>query len=71
MSNKDEKQKVRSEKRASFFYDLSKMFLAGSGVSGFSPLLFNTENEVNWYSIALGIMLSLFFAVLADKTLKQ
>lgn len=37
---KEEKQKVRREKRAAFFYDISKMFLAGSGVSGLSPLLF-------------------------------
>ncbi len=71
MAKQEEKQKVRREKRAGFFYDLSKMFLAGSGVSGFSPLLFNTGNEVNWYSIAIGIMLSIFFARIADITLNR
>jgi len=70
MAKIEEKQKVRKEKRASFFYDLSKMFLAGSGVSGLSPLLFGASNEVNWYSITIGVFLSLFFSVLADKTLK-
>lgn len=69
--SKAEKQKVRREKRAAFFYDISKMFLAGSGVSGFSPLLFGVGKEVNWLSIALGVCLSSFFAIMADKTLKQ
>lgn len=68
---KEDKQKVRREKRAAFYYDISKMFLAGSGVSGFSPLLFDTGNEVNWFSIGIGLLLSLFFAIMADRTLKQ
>lgn len=68
---KEEKQRVRREKRAAFFYDISKMFLAGSGVSGFSPLLFGIGKEINWYSIIIGVLVSCFFATLADRELKK
>lgn len=71
MANKEEKQRVRREKRAAFYYDISKMFLAGSGVSGFSPLLFNANNEVNWYSVIIGVSVSAFFARIADNLLKK
>ncbi len=71
MAKAEEKQKVRREKRAAFYYDISKMFLAGSGVSGFSPLLFNNGNQVDWFSIIIGISLSAFFARLADKLLNK
>lgn len=71
MAKIEEKQKVRREKRASFFYDLSKMFLAGSGVSGLSPLLFGNDEGINWYSIAIGVLVSSFFALLADRELKK
>jgi len=47
------------------------MFLAGSGVSGFSPLLFGADKEINWYSIAIGVVVSAFFAVMADKELNK
>ena len=71
MAKAEEKQKVKREKRAAFFYDISKMFLAGSGVSGFSPLLFNTGNEVNWFSVIIGVLVAYFFATLADRELKK
>ena len=68
---KEEKQRVRREKRSGFYYDVSKMFLAGSGVSGLSPVLFGMDKEVNWYSIIIGMAISLFFAYLADKLLNK
>lgn len=68
---KEEKLKVRREKRAAFFYDISKMFLAGSGVSGFFPHLFDANEEINWISIVLGVLVSYFFATLADRELKK
>ena len=61
-------KKARKDKRASFYYKVSYLFLTCSGVSGFSTLM--SKDDPNWYFIGASVSIALAFAILADKTLK-
>lgn len=62
-------ERLRKEKRASFYYKVSYLILTGSGVGGFSTLL--SKGETNWYFISLGVITAIAFAIIADQTLKS
>jgi len=63
--------KVRKEKFATFYFGLSTLFLTSTGIGGLSPILFNDiGKEVNWYTVVVGITLSVFFAIKASNELK-
>lgn len=64
-----EMEKFRYQKRASFYYKISYLFLTASGVGGGLNTLFLKE-EINWITVLLGIFMATIFAVLADHTLK-
>lgn len=65
-----EKDKVRKEKLAGYFFDLSKLSFAGLVIGVVIPLYSNISDENNWYSICTGIILSVISALLANKILK-
>lgn len=65
-----EKDKVRKEKHAGYFFDLSKLSFAGLVIGVVIPLYSNISDENNWYSICTGIILSVISALLANKILK-
>lgn len=65
-----EKDKVRKEKLAGYFFDLSKLSFAGLVIGVVIPLYSNMADENNWYSICTGITLSIVSALLANKILK-
>lgn len=65
-----EKDKVRKEKLASYFFDLSKLSFAGLVIGIVVPLYSNITNENNWYVVITGIMLATISALLANKILK-
>ena len=65
-----EKDKIRKENLAKYFYDLSKLSFAGLVVGVIIPLYGDISNENNWYSICTGVVLSILSALLANKILK-
>lgn len=65
-----EKDRVRKEKLAGYFFDLSKLSFAGLVIGVVIPLYSNMADENNWYSICTGITLSIVSALLANKILK-
>ena len=48
---KQEKLKLRKEKRSDFFYSLAKYVFVGDVVGGFSPVVLDITKEINWYEI--------------------
>lgn len=65
-----EKDKVRKEKLAGYFFDLSKLSFAGLVIGIIIPLYADIYNSNNWYSISTGIVLSIISALFANKILK-
>ena len=65
-----EKDKVRREKLAGYFYDLSKLSFAGIFVSIIVPLFTETLNLHMWIAAIFGVVLTILSAMLANKILK-
>ena len=62
--------KVRREKLAGYFCDISKLSFAGVVLGLILPLFSDLENVILWFIWLLGIILTLLSAVLANKILK-
>ncbi len=66
---KEEKERVRKEKIASFFLDLGKLTFAASVLGGLTPLL--TKNSfLDWLGVILGVIVTVIFAGIGNKFLK-
>lgn len=65
-----EKDNTRREKLAGYFFDSSKLILAGVVIGGITPLFTNVSNEINWTTIVLGIFSTYIFANFANRILK-
>lgn len=65
-----EKDKVRREKLAGYFFDLSKLAFAGLVISIIIPLFSNTGDATMWLVVLFGIVLTILSASLANKILK-
>lgn len=65
-----EKDKVRREKLAGYFFDLSKLSFTGLVVSVILPLFSNVENVIMWLVALFGMILTISSALLANKILK-
>lgn len=65
-----EKDKVRREKLAGFFYDASKLILAGVVIGGITPLYSDISKEINIYVIFAGVVATILLAWIANKILK-
>ncbi len=64
-------EKVRKEKRSTFYYAIAMLFLTSSGIGGLSPFFTDTSKSINWYSVVGGIVLTLYFAAKANNELKR
>ena len=64
-----EKDKVRREKLASYFYDSSKLILAGVVIGGLTPIYTNNMNDVNWGVIWIGSVATILLAWIGNKIL--
>lgn len=64
------KNEIRKEKMAGFFYDLSKLSFAGLVIGGFSPLIINLDNSMNWVTAISGVISTCGLAFLANRILK-
>ena len=65
-----EKDKVRREKLASYFYDLSKLILAGVVIGGLAPIYTNNMDDVNIGVILIGSVATILLAWIGNKILK-
>lgn len=65
-----EKDKVRREKLAGYFFDLSKLSFAGLFISIIIPLFSDVQNITMWLAALFGIILTITSAMLANKILK-
>lgn len=65
-----EKDKVRREKLAGYFFDLSKLIFAALVLGGITPLFTNVTNGINWSTIILGTISTYMFANFANRILK-
>ena len=52
----EQRNNVRKEKLASFFYDLAKLIFATLGLGGLSPLLTNSDTIINLPIFILGLI---------------
>lgn len=65
-----EKDKVRKEKLAGFFYDSAKLILGGLVVGGISPLFADSYHEMNLYVVFIGTIATYIFARIGNEILK-
>lgn len=65
-----EKDKTRREKLAVYFFDSSKLILAGVVIGGITPLYSDNTKEINVYVIFAGIAATILLAWIANKILK-
>ena len=65
-----EKDKVRREKIAGYFFDISKLSFAGLVIGIIVPLFSNVDDLKIWGAATLGILLTILAATLANKILK-
>ena len=65
-----EKDRTRREKLAGYFFDTSKLILAGVVIGGITPLYSGNTREINFYVIIVGIIATILLAWIANKILK-
>jgi len=66
-----EQNKVRREKLAGYFFNLSQLTFAGLVLGGLSPLITDDMEKINIVSIMFGTFATYFFAFFAKRILKQ
>lgn len=65
-----EKDKVRKEKIAGYFFDLSKLSFAGLVIGVILPLFTYVGDYKIWCAASLGMLLTIMSALFANKILK-
>ncbi|MDE6217304.1 hypothetical protein [Bacteroides sp.] len=65
-----EKDRTRREKLAGYFFDTSKLILAGVVIGGITPLYSGNAKEINLYVIIVGVIATILLAWIANKILK-
>ena len=66
----EQRNNVRKEKLASFFYDLAKLIFATLGLGGLSPLLTNSDTIINLQIFILGLIATFSLAFFANPILR-
>ena len=65
-----EKDKIRKEKLASYFLNLSQLTFVALVLGGITPLYTHIETEINWYVLVAGVLLTVILATIGNKILK-
>ena len=65
-----EKDKLRKEKLASYFLNLSQLTFVALVLGGITPLYTHIETEINWYVLVAGVLLTVILATIGNKILK-
>jgi len=66
-----EQNKVRKEKLAGYFFNLSQLTFAGLVLGGISPLFSDNAQSISWFSVVAGGYATYIFAFFANKILKN
>ena len=67
---KKEKNKVRNEKLAGYFLNLSQLTFVASVLGGITPLYLDVEHTISWYLLSAGVLTSYVFLMIANNILK-
>lgn len=67
---KREKDKVRNEKLAGYFLNLSQLTFVALVLGGITPLYLDVEHTVSWLLLSLGILMTFIFAGIGTSILK-
>ena len=59
---KKEKDKVRNEKLAGYFLNLSQLTFVALVLGGITPLYLDVEHTVSWFLIGVGTLMTFFLA---------
>lgn len=70
MKERQEKDKTRREKLASFFFNLAQVAFAGLVIGWISPLSSTADNVQSWAVLGGGIAFTVIFALIGNKILK-
>ena len=65
-----EKNKIRREKIAGYFLNLSQLTFVALVLGGITPFYINEEHVVSWMLLGAGIMMTFIFAGIANSILK-
>ena len=65
-----EKDKVRREKLAGYFFNLSQLTFVALVLGGVTPLYTNIDVGINWYILVAGITLTVILANIVNLILK-
>nr|DAW16436.1 MAG TPA: hypothetical protein [Bacteriophage sp.] len=65
-----EKDKVRREKLAGYFFNLSQLTFVALVLGGVTPLYTNIDVGINWYILVAGITLTVILANIGNLILK-
>lgn len=65
-----EKNRVRKEKLAGFFFDIAKLTYAGMVIGVVMPMLSDYDNAKSWVAASFGMLLTTASAMLTNKILK-
>ena len=65
-----DKTKVRKEKLAGYFYNLSQLTFTGTGVGGFLPFLKGTATTGDVFILVFGTVMTAATAYFANRILK-
>ena len=65
-----DKTKVRKEKLAGYFFNLSQLTFTGTGIGGIAPILQGEFEVINSLVLILGTAMTAFFAFIGNRILK-
>lgn len=71
MKERKEEDKLKREKLAGYFFNLSQLTFAAIVLGGFSPLFSEGIASVNVYGLLLGGLMTAFLAIIGYSILKQ
>ena len=67
---KKEKDKVRNEKLAGYFLNLSQLTFVALVLGGVTPLYLNVDYAVSWLLVGAGALMTFIFAGIGNSILK-
>ena len=65
-----EKKKIRREKIAGYFLNLSQLTFVALVLGGITPLYLDVEHTISWYLLSAGVLTSYVFLMIANNILK-
>ena len=65
-----ERDKVRKEKLAGYFLNLSQLTFVALVLGGITPLYINEEHVVSWMLLGAGAMMTMLFGIAGYRILK-